>query len=157
MALFGTKKPNDPELIRLTASDGGPNKAELAEVARCEEFVSLAIGAEKPLVLLSDPGMGVTVVTDDSVSFVDRTGLRVRLSYAEIVETTILETEQGTSVLIISDKSDSDPDHFDVRHLANTIHAGVSSTDMARRVCSCLLYTSPSPRDLSTSRMPSSA
>ena len=24
-------------------------------------------------------------------------------------------------------------------------------------VCSCLLYTSPSPRDLSTSRMPSSA
>ena len=25
------------------------------------------------------------------------------------------------------------------------------------RVCACLLYTSPSPRDLSTSRMPSSA
>ena len=25
------------------------------------------------------------------------------------------------------------------------------------RLCSCLLYTSPSPRDLSTSRMPSSA
>ena len=24
-------------------------------------------------------------------------------------------------------------------------------------ICSCLLYTSPSPRDLSTSRMPSSA
>ena len=28
---------------------------------------------------------------------------------------------------------------------------------MAAGVCSCLLYTSPSPRDLSTSRMPSSA
>ena len=26
-----------------------------------------------------------------------------------------------------------------------------------RRICACLLYTSPSPRDLSTSRMPSSA
>ena len=25
------------------------------------------------------------------------------------------------------------------------------------KVCTCLLYTSPSPRDLSTSRMPSSA
>ena len=28
---------------------------------------------------------------------------------------------------------------------------------MARFTCICLLYTSPSPRDLSTSRMPSSA
>ena len=26
-----------------------------------------------------------------------------------------------------------------------------------RNICPCLLYTSPSPRDLSTSRMPSSA
>ena len=31
------------------------------------------------------------------------------------------------------------------------------SVDMIARVMSCLLYTSPSPRDLSTSRMPSSA
>ena len=29
--------------------------------------------------------------------------------------------------------------------------------DLARQLSSCLLYTSPSPRDLSTSRMPSSA
>ena len=29
--------------------------------------------------------------------------------------------------------------------------------DIANQVSSCLLYTSPSPRDLSTSRMPSSA
>ena len=30
-------------------------------------------------------------------------------------------------------------------------------TDIGLEVESCLLYTSPSPRDLSTSRMPSSA
>ena len=32
-----------------------------------------------------------------------------------------------------------------------------SLLEEAGRFCSCLLYTSPSPRDLSTSRMPSSA
>ena len=31
------------------------------------------------------------------------------------------------------------------------------SPEMANRIQTCLLYTSPSPRDLSTSRMPSSA
>ena len=30
-------------------------------------------------------------------------------------------------------------------------------TEVVVRICRCLLYTSPSPRDLSTSRMPSSA
>ena len=34
---------------------------------------------------------------------------------------------------------------------------GVESTEENRRDYSCLLYTSPSPRDLTTSRMPSSA
>ena len=32
-----------------------------------------------------------------------------------------------------------------------------ASTDQLQRALACLLYTSPSPRDLSTSRMPSSA
>ena len=35
--------------------------------------------------------------------------------------------------------------------------AGGRIGEMAGRVENCLLYTSPSPRDLSTSRMPSSA
>ena len=34
---------------------------------------------------------------------------------------------------------------------------GVDHVHVVHGVCSCLLYTSPSPRDLSTSRMPSSA
>ena len=33
----------------------------------------------------------------------------------------------------------------------------VDSTEKNRNIYRCLLYTSPSPRDLSTSRMPSSA
>ena len=35
--------------------------------------------------------------------------------------------------------------------------AGEVKTDLMNNTDSCLLYTSPSPRDLSTSRMPSSA
>ena len=35
--------------------------------------------------------------------------------------------------------------------------AGVNPDKSDGKVISCLLYTSPSPRDLSTSRMPSSA
>ena len=38
-----------------------------------------------------------------------------------------------------------------------TVAAGVVSACTAITNCTCLLYTSPSPRDLSTSRMPSSA
>ena len=48
---------------------------------------------------------------------------------------------RGESVLVVeSDKADMDVESFQDGYLA-----------------ACLLYTSPSPRDLSTSRMPSSA
>ena len=41
---------------------------------------------------------------------------------------------------------------------ADVIDAGPKAADMVvRGLIACLLYTSPSPRDLSTSRMPSSA
>ena len=57
------------------------------------------------------------------------------------------ETGAGKSIMLdalglcIGDRADS-----------RAIRPGASRTDIA-----CLLYTSPSPRDLSTSRMPSSA
>ena len=38
-----------------------------------------------------------------------------------------------------------------------TFNEDISNFDDLSRTLSCLLYTSPSPRDLSTSRMPSSA
>ena len=39
----------------------------------------------------------------------------------------------------------------------SNIHHDCYNTDSTDAVLPCLLYTSPSPRDLSTSRMPSSA
>ena len=47
-------------------------------------------------------------------------------------------------------------DHVD-RECLLTMADHLYSPDLVRRLLSCLLYTSPSPRDLSTSRMPSSA
>ena len=44
----------------------------------------------------------------------------------------------------------------DAGHLLETVGATIPATTLLRDL-SCLLYTSPSPRDLSTSRMPSSA
>ena len=44
----------------------------------------------------------------------------------------------------------------DYRYLVVAFRAGVDSS-VASQVASCLLYTSPSPRDISGSRMPSSA
>ena len=53
-----------------------------------------------------------------------------------------------------------DPDHAELldQELA-TLHAGSFELELkgGGHFGSCLLYTSPSPRDLSTSRMPSSA
>ena len=46
---------------------------------------------------------------------------------------------------------------FDVSHMGEFILEGPSSLDLIQRISSCLLYTSPSPRDQRGSRMPSSA
>ena len=44
------------------------------------------------------------------------------------------------------------------KHLSDLTYLGQISVDLSLAMCNiCLLYTSPSPRDLSTSRMPSSA
>ena len=42
-------------------------------------------------------------------------------------------------------------------NILDPIFIGVFTTDSYSSIKGCLLYTSPSPRDLSTSRMPSSA
>ena len=51
-----------------------------------------------------------------------------------------------------------------VSHKIGEVHDGAATMDWMEQeqergitITSCLLYTSPSPRDLSTSRMPSSA
>ena len=73
----------------------------------------------------------------------------------------------GRYTVIITRTRDNYVDHDDRLRIARTgqadlfisIHADSTSNKHARgaSVYTCLLYTSPSPRDLSTSRMPSSA
>ena len=47
--------------------------------------------------------------------------------------------------------------YFTVRISNENIHSNVNDVNLMVSFDACLLYTSPSPRDLSTSRMPSSA
>ena len=50
------------------------------------------------------------------------------------------------------------PDNVNLFHMTVGQHLGPDSRDRTAMIYEdCLLYTSPSPRDLSTSRMPSSA
>ena len=46
---------------------------------------------------------------------------------------------------------------FKLTKVSGAYWRGDSNNEMLQRIYGCLLYTSPSPRDLSTSRMPSSA
>ena len=62
----------------------------------------------------------------------------------------IIELGGGKSVLQLELKDH----HF---NLYGIPHGGVHATLLDIAMGTCLLYTSPSPRDLSTSRMPSSA
>ena len=67
------------------------------------------------------------------------------------------QANTGGSQFYFVDK-DSTPSHLDGVHtiFGKVIH-GFDEIDYISNVSTCLLYTSPSPRDLSTSRMPSSA
>ena len=58
-----------------------------------------------------------------------------------------------------SDISDFKADHFLAWHMFGEIKESLNTkiTKVVMQEQTCLLYTSPSPRDLSTSRMPSSA
>ena len=46
---------------------------------------------------------------------------------------------------------------FDQTSFAKYVVKGRDAATVMQRICSCLLYTSPSPRDATLSRMPSSA
>ena len=67
----------------------------------------------------------------------------------------------GTNVFVVTRYNDireiiRDPARFSSSFSA-LLNAGSSNEDVNAIYEHCLLYTSPSPRDLSTSRMPSSA
>ena len=65
--------------------------------------------------------------------------------------------EQNSLGFIFQDKVRNDLSSFTGLVVSNTFIEDVDSSVTLFRVKNCLLYTSPSPRDLSTSRMPSSA
>ena len=63
------------------------------------------------------------------------------------------KVERGESVLVVeSDKADMDVESFQDGYLAAVLMPAGSTAPVG-----CLLYTSPSPRDRTRSRMPSSA
>ena len=61
-----------------------------------------------------------------------------------------IEAEQGLlgAILINNRAFEKVSDFLQAEHFSDPVHG---------QIFDCLLYTSPSPRDLSTSRMPSSA
>lgn len=139
--MFGPKTPQNDDLIRLIGCEvaGQPTKQELRELARCEEAVTAAIDGGKALVLLVEPGVGVTAVTEQGVTAVDRTGTRLGLSYADIVETKILiDADDTVAVSIESRKARDDFELTDQARFQHMIKAGVASLDIAQRVCSTI-------------------
>ena len=74
----------------------------------------------------------------------------------------VLEMRKDLSSKEQKQKLDTLLDDFSVSSLKDSKGGTLSGgerrrVEIARSLCICLLYTSPSPRDLSTSRMPSSA
>ena len=139
--MFGAKTPQDSELVRILGSEvaGDPTKAELKELAKCEPAVVEAIGDEKALVLLADPGVGVTVVSENAVTSVAKSGPKLRLIYADILETTILIADNGSvSVSIETYASRNNFDVGDTERLTHMIQVGVPSLEIAQRVCSTI-------------------
>ena len=72
-------------------------------------------------------------------------------------------TNRAKSFLCMREQQSADRSSLDPRSLKDRTPMHFADIDWQNLAlasngnCSCLLYTSPSPRDLSTSRMPSSA
>ena len=64
------------------------------------------------------------------------------------------EVNSGIIKLFVKEKKQGQSENSDAEEKE---HPGVTCDGCQSNVKGCLLYTSPSPRDLSTSRMPSSA
>ena len=94
---------------------------------------------------------GMVGATDDSLG-------RIRAKLNE------LELEENTIIIFTSDNGGmaASNQYRGIHHDRTTLDSQYSSSNLPLRGAKgwnydCLLYTSPSPRDLSTSRMPSSA
>ena len=91
------------------------------------------------------------VVTDVGIALMDETTRRIRRKFAwrDVREVRVSVFADDFFAIVA-------PDEYDALLACNRkTEAIVAMREMWKR--DCLLYTSPSPRDLSTSRMPSSA
>ena len=89
------------------------------------------------------------------VGYLSDTGMaRLTGSMLGSSNTIILDVE-GTPSYDLPDTQEYEGTEIDI--VKELVSTSLSINELDARVRDCLLYTSPSPRDLSTSRMPSSA
>ena len=75
-------------------------------------------------------------------------------------KTVVFDGVQGASIMVIGEGAGGTEDRVGLPFVGKAgqlLDKMLSAIDLDRKTNTCLLYTSPSPRDLSTSRMPSSA
>ena len=100
-------------------------------------------GEEVTVALLGGGTVGTSVVellTEHAEDFRERIGAPVRLTAVAVRDAS--KARPGIPSELITD---------------DAVAVASSGVDIVVELMGCLLYTSPSPRDLSTSRMPSSA
>ena len=134
---------NEQMQVTLSAENGQDLLAELSK------------GEELPDLLLCDLEMpvinGVDVTKAVAASYPD---IKVVILSSHYEPSLILKMlEIGASAFMPKNEK---PDDFYLT-ITNVIEKGFHYNDYIVQLIRCLLYTSPSPRDLSTSRMPSSA
>ena len=124
----------------------------LSEDQKNNVYSTVGLGALKYYILKVDPKKRILFDPKESVDFQGNTASFIQYSYARIQS--ILS---GINFELSKDKYDrklEDKEKELIKQIdlfPSAIAAAASSHNP------CLLYTSPSPRDLSTSRMPSSA
>ena len=126
------------EIVKdLNFGDQAKNRI-IAGVDKLAEAVKSTLGASGKCVIYED-GRGKPVITKDGVTVAQSVVLYDPVE--NIGATLIKEAAQNT----VKEAGDG------------TTTATVLAQAILKDATDCLLYTSPSPRDLSTSRMPSSA
>ena len=84
-----------------------------------------------------------------------RTGQNVVFKYVPDFSAPIMI--EGVIKNIVTNGSGKKLEYFEVEAIKSKLMHFISSDEIYATVESCLLYTSPSPRDVEESRMPSSA
>ena len=141
-------------LIRAALPTQSSWKRHLPAALLLLSLVSLAIGAARPIVSAQVPLSRTSIILtlDVSLSMCSTDVAPNRLAVAQdAAREFVTNRDDGTQIGIVAFGGTAElivPPTNDTDELVQAVD-GFTTT--------CLLYTSPSPRDLSTSRMPSSA